>query len=49
MRSKFRKNSASDDRAQSDMNQQVLCAIAEMVLELVMSFYNGGDIRSGAL
>jgi len=46
---KFQQNSASDDRAQTDIDQQVLCDIAKIVLEPVMRFPEGGDINSGAL
>ena len=46
---KFQWNSASNDRAQRDINQQVLCDIAKIVLEPVTRFPTGGDINSGAL
>jgi len=46
---KFHRNSTSDDRAQRDINQQVLCDIATIVLERVTGFPAGGDINSGAL
>jgi len=46
---KFQRNSASDDRAQRDINQQVLCDIAKIVLEPVTRYPEGGDINSGAL
>jgi len=46
---KFQWNSASDDRAQRDINHQVLCDIAEILLEPVTQFPKGGDINSGAL
>jgi len=46
---KFHRDSASDDRAQRDINQQVLCDISKLVLELVTGYPKGGDINSGAL
>jgi len=46
---KFQRNSASDDRAQRDINQQVLCDIAKIVLELVTWYPEGVEIISSAL
>jgi hypothetical protein len=45
----FEWNSASGDRALSNINQQVLCDIAKMVLEQVTRFMKGGDNNSRAL
>jgi len=46
---KVQQNSATDNRVQRDMNQQVLCDIAEIVLEAVTRFPEGRDINCGAL
>ena len=46
---KFKRNSASDVRAQRDTHQQVLCDIAKIVLQPVTQFPKGGDINCGAL
>jgi len=46
---KFQRNSASDDRAQRDIGQQVLCDIAKIVLEPVTRFPKGVYINSGSL
>ena len=46
---KFQRNSASNDRAQRDINQQVLCDIADIVLDLVIRFPEGEDINSADL
>ncbi|KAF8542359.1 hypothetical protein BDD12DRAFT_729202 [Trichophaea hybrida] len=46
---KFRGISRSDDRIQRDMNQQVLCEVAKIVLDPLRRFPEGGDINTGAL
>jgi hypothetical protein len=46
---KFQRNSESDDRAQSDTNQQVMCDITKTVREPVTRIPEGGDTKSGAM
>jgi len=47
---KFQRNSTSDDQAQRDIHQQVLCDIPKIVLEPVTQYVpNRGDINSGSL
>jgi len=46
---KFQRNSSSDDRAQRDIYQQVLCDVAKVVFKPVLRFPEGGDINSSAL